>query len=225
MKPLLTSTLALALAAPLAMAAPETDAERLSYSLGAAYGQSIIQDFADLDVDAFADAIRDVIADNELAMSNEEMAEALARFQQDAMASRQAETEQLAELNLAEGEAFLAENAERDEVEVTTSGLQYEVLEAGDGASPGPMSEVEVHYEGMLVDGTVFDSSFDRGEPVSFRVDQVIEGWQEALQLMSAGDSWMIYIPAELAYGAQGQGPIGPNETLIFRVELREVTD
>jgi FKBP-type peptidyl-prolyl cis-trans isomerase FklB len=227
MKTLLTaaSLAALMASAPLVLAAPESEEERLSYSLGAAYGQTIAQDFGDLDVDTFAEAVRDVIEGNELAMSEEEMAETLSRFQQQAMATRQAETEQIAELNLAEGEAFLAENAERDEVEVTESGLQYEVLEAGDGASPGPTSHVEVHYEGMLVDGTVFDSSYDRGESISFRVDQVIEGWQEALQLMSVGDSWMLFIPAGLGYGVQGQGPIGPNETLIFRVELLDVMD
>ncbi|EWG99973.1 FKBP-type peptidyl-prolyl cis-trans isomerase [Halomonas sp. BC04] len=227
MKTLLTSAslVTLMAAAPLALAAPETEDERLSYSLGVAYGQSIAQEYADLDVDAFTDAIRDVIEENELAMSADDMADTLSRFQEQAIATRQAETEQMAERNLAEGEAFLAENAGREAVETTDSGLQYEVLEAGDGASPGPTSHVEVHYEGTLVDGTVFDSSFDRNEPVSFRVDQVIEGWQEALQLMSVGDSWMLFIPPELAYGAQGQGPIGPNETLIFQVELLDVMD
>lgn len=153
------------------------------------------------------------------------MAETLSQFQQDALAARQAEAEQLAERNLAEGQAFLAENAEREVVTTTDSGLQYEVLESGDGESPGPSHHVEVHYEGTLVDGTVFDSSLERGQPLSFRVDQVIEGWQEALQLMSVGDTWMLFIPPELGYGAQGQGPIGPNETLIFRVELLDVME
>ncbi|WP_163559226.1 FKBP-type peptidyl-prolyl cis-trans isomerase [Halomonas sp. NO4] len=227
MKTLLTTACAAALtmAAPLTLAAPESEEERLSYSLGVAYGQSIAQDFTDLDVDAFAEAIRDVIEGNELAMSNEAMAEALNRFQEEAMAARQAETQQLAERNLAEGEAFLEENAEREGVQVTDSGLQYEVLESGDGASPEASSTVEVHYEGSLVDGTVFDSSLDRGEPITFRVNQVIEGWQEALTMMQVGDTWKLFIPAELGYGAQGQGPIGPNETLIFEVELLDVMD
>lgn len=218
---LITASLAALLgAAPLALATPETDDERLGYSLGVTLGQSIQQDVADLNVDAFTQAIRDVFEGGELAMSDEEMAEALMRFQQEAMAARQAEAEQLAESNRTDGEAFLAANAEEEGVEVTDSGLQYKVLEAGDGATPGPDSSVEVHYEGTLIDGTVFDSSYERGEPVSFRVGQVIEGWQEALQLMSVGDTWEIVIPAELAYGAQGQGPIGPHETLIFKVEL-----
>ncbi len=227
MKTLLTSAslAALVAAAPFALAAPETEDERLSYSLGIAYGQSIAQEYPELDVDAFSAAIRDIIEGNDPAMSAEEMAETLSQFQQDALAARQAEAEQLAELNLAEGQAFLAENGEREEVTTTDSGLQYEVLESGDGESPGPSSHVEVHYEGTLVDGTVFDSSLERGQPLSFRVDQVIEGWQEALQLMSVGDTWMLFIPPELGYDAQGQGPIGPNETLIFRVELLDVME
>ncbi|MFO7648222.1 FKBP-type peptidyl-prolyl cis-trans isomerase [Halomonas sp. 3H] len=225
MKRLLTtaSLTTLLAAAPLALAAPETDEERLGYSLGVTLGQSIQQDVNDLDVDAFTQAIRDVFAGDELAMSDEEMADALMRFQQEAMAARQAEAEQQAEANRSEGEAFLAANAEEEGVEVTESGLQYRVLEAGDGDTPGAEDSVEVHYEGTLIDGTVFDSSYERGEPVSFRVDQVIDGWQEALQLMSVGDTWEVVIPAELAYGAQGQGPIGPYETLIFRVELLDV--
>ncbi len=227
MKTLLTSAslAALVAAAPFALAAPETEDERLSYSLGIAYGQSIAQEYPELDVDAFSAAIRDIIEGNDTAMSADEMAETLSQFQQDALAARQAEAEQLAERNLAEGQAFLAENAEREVVTTTDSGLQYEVLESGDGESPGPSHHVEVHYEGTLVDGTVFDSSLERGQPLSFRVDQVIEGWQEALQLMSVGDTWMLFIPPELGYGAQGQGPIGPNETLIFRVELLDVME
>lgn len=222
-KLLITTSLTALLASPMALAAPDTDEARLAYSLGATLGQSIQQDVHDLDVDAFTQAIQDVFAGGDLAMSDEEMGDALMRFQEEAMASRQMQSDQLAEHNRAEGEAYLAANAEAEGVEVTASGLQYRVLEAGDGATPGPEDSVEVHYEGTLVDGTVFDSSFERGAPVSFRVNQVIEGWQEALQMMSAGAVWEIVIPAELGYGAQGQGPIGPNETLIFRVELLDV--
>ncbi|MGM0983066.1 MAG: FKBP-type peptidyl-prolyl cis-trans isomerase [Pseudomonadota bacterium] len=226
MKTLLTSAslAALMTAAPLALAAaPETDDEKLSYSLGVTLGQSIQQDVEELDIDAFTQAIRDVFDDGELAMSETEMADALSTFQQEAMAAREAETEQQAAANRAEGEAYLAENAEEDAVTVTDSGLQYRELESGDGATPGADDTVEVHYEGTLIDGTVFDSSYERGEPVSFQVGQVIEGWQEALQLMSVGDTWEVVIPSDLAYGAQGQGPIGPHETLIFKVELLDV--
>ncbi len=225
MKRLLTTVSLTALlgAAPLAFGAIESDEQKLGYSLGVTLGQSIQQDVEDLDIDAFTQAIRDVFAGEELAMSDEEMAETLMSFQQQAMAERQAEAEAAAEANRAEGEAYLAENAERDGVETTDSGLQYRELESGDGPTPGAGDTVEVHYEGTLIDGTVFDSSYERGEPVSFRVDQVIEGWQEALQMMSVGDTWEIVIPHELAYGAQGQGPIGPYETLTFKVELLDV--
>lgn len=227
MKTALTSAPLVALLAvtPFALAAPETKDERLSYSLGIAYGQSIAQEYPELDVDAFADAIHDIIEGNEPAMAADEMTTALTEFQQESLAAHQAQTEELAEHNLSAGQAFLAENAEREGVQTTESGLQYEVLESGEGDSPGPSANVEVHYEGTLVDGSVFDSSFDRGEPLSFRVDQVIEGWQEGLQMMSVGDTWMLFIPPELGYGAQGQGPIGPNETLTFRVELLDIVD
>lgn len=222
MKQLLSTTAltGLLLVAPFAAAAPETDEQRLAYSLGVTLGESMQADIQDLDLDAFNDGMKDVFEGNDLALSEEEMTEALMAFQEQSMQARQAEAEEIAQMNLEAGEAFLAENAEREEVIVTDSGLQYEVLESGDGESPGLEDTVEVNYEGMLLDGTVFDSSFERGEAVSFQTNQVIEGWQEALQLMSVGDSWMLYIPAELAYGEGGQGPIGPNEMLTFRVEL-----
>ncbi|MBB3184454.1 FKBP-type peptidyl-prolyl cis-trans isomerase FklB [Halomonas fontilapidosi] len=226
MKTLLTSAslAALLTTAPFALAAaPESDAEKLGYSLGVTLGQSIQQDVEGLDVDAFTQAVRDVFDGSELEMSDEEMAEALTKFQQEAMAARDAEAEQQAAANRAEGEAYLAENAEQEGVTVTESGLQYRELTSGNGATPGADDTVEVHYEGTLIDGTVFDSSYERGEPVSFQVGQVIEGWQEALQLMEVGDTWEVVIPSDLAYGAQGQGPIGPHETLIFKVELLDV--
>ena len=218
-----TALLSTLLVAPFAAAAPETDEERLAYSLGVTLGESMQADIAELDVDSLTDGIRDVFEDNELALSEDEMAQALASFQEQAMAEREAQAGAMAAENLEEGEAFLAENAEREEVTVTDSGLQYEVLESGDGVSPGAEDTVKVHYEGTLLDGTVFDSSFERGEPVSFAANQVIAGWQEALQLMSVGDTWMLYIPADLAYGERGQGPIGPNAVLTFRVELLDV--
>lgn len=222
MKALLSSAAltSLLLVAPFAAATPETDEQRLAYSLGVTLGESMQADIEDLDIDAFTGGMRDVFEGNDLALSEEEMMEALVAFQEQSMQAREREAEELAMMKRVEGDTFLTENAERDEVTVTESGLQYEVLESGDGATPGPEDTVEVNYEGMLLDGTVFDSSFERGQSVSFQVNQVIEGWQEALQLMSVGDSWMLYIPAELAYGASGQGPIGPNEMLTFRVEL-----
>ncbi|SHF29049.1 FKBP-type peptidyl-prolyl cis-trans isomerase FklB [Modicisalibacter ilicicola DSM 19980] len=213
-------------AAPLALAAPESEQERLSYSIGVTLGQSLSQDIEELDVDAFSQAIKDIYAGNELQMSDEEMAKALTQFQQQKMAEQQEEAQKAAEANRVEGEKFLEENADKEGVKVTESGLQYEELESGDGATPDPKDTVRVHYEGKLIDGTVFDSSYQRGEPVEFQVDQVIEGWQEALQMMSVGDTWMIYLPSDLAYGPAGTGgPIGPNETLTFKVELLGVEE
>ncbi|SFH60320.1 FKBP-type peptidyl-prolyl cis-trans isomerase [Modicisalibacter xianhensis] len=223
MKTLLTAaavTAALS-TAPFVLAAPESDQEKLSYSIGVTLGQSLSQDVENLDIDAFTQALEDIYAGDELQMSQEEMAQALTQFQQQKMAEQQAKAKQAAETNKAEGEKFLAENAEKEGVKVTDSGLQYKELKSGDGATPGPKDNVKVHYEGKLLDGTVFDSSYQRGEPVEFRVDQVIEGWQEALQMMNVGDTWMIYLPSDLAYGQAGTGgPIGPNEALTFKVEL-----
>ncbi len=139
-------------------------------------------------------------------------------------AEMQAEAAKAGEVNLKNGEAFLAENAKREGIKVTASGLQYEVLETGNGDSPKASDNVEVHYTGKLIDGTVFDSSVERGVPASFGVTQVIPGWVEALQLMHEGDKWRLYIPSNLAYGPNGAGGvIGPNMTLIFDVELLRV--
>lgn len=139
-------------------------------------------------------------------------------------AEMQAEAAKQGEVNRKNGEAFLSENAKREGIKVTESGLQYEVLVSGKGDSPKASDNVEVHYTGKLIDGTVFDSSVERGVPASFGVTQVIPGWVEALQLMHEGDKWRLYIPSDLAYGPNGAGGvIGPNMTLIFDVELLRV--
>lgn len=139
-------------------------------------------------------------------------------------AEMQAEAAKQGEVNRKNGEAFLTENAKREGIKVTESGLQYEVLVSGKGDSPKASDNVEVHYTGKLIDGTVFDSSVERGVPASFGVTQVIPGWVEALQLMHEGDKWRLYIPSDLAYGPNGAGGvIGPNMTLIFDVELLRV--
>jgi FKBP-type peptidyl-prolyl cis-trans isomerase FklB len=131
----------------------------------------------------------------------------------------------MAQQNLKAGEEFLAANAKKEGVKTTPSGLQYLVLKEGNGKTPTKADQVEVHYHGTLINGTVFDSSVDRGEPFTFRVTRVIKGWQEALQLMKEGDKWRVFIPSELAYGKRGTqpGPIGPNEVLIFEIELLHV--
>jgi len=140
------------------------------------------------------------------------------------MAEAEAMAKEMGEKNLKEGEAFLQENAKREGVVALPSGLQYEVIEEGTGKSPKPGDEVTVHYRGTLVDGTVFDSSYERGEPVTFPVEGVIPGWTEALQLMKEGAKWKLFIPPSLAYGERGAGQvIGPNATLLFEVELISV--
>jgi FKBP-type peptidyl-prolyl cis-trans isomerase FklB len=201
---------------------PSLDSEiaKVSYGIGANIGSRFGDDLP-LDVDAFSAGVRDAIAGGELKMSDEEIMSTLQAYQQKQMAERQVESQALAETNRKEAEAFLAENASAEGVVVTDSGLQYKVLAEGDGASPSESDTVEVHYEGTLLDGSVFDSSYQRGETVSFPVNGVIEGWTEALQMMKVGSKWKLFIPSELAYGPGGAGQmIGPNAALVFEVEL-----
>lgn len=202
----------------------DSDNAKLSYGIGVTLSRSLQQDIDDLDTDAFTQAIRDVYGDKQLKMSDEEITQTLTQFQQQKVAEQRAAAEKQAADNKAAGEKFLKENAGKDGVKTTDSGLQYKVLKSGSGPQPKANDQVKVNYEGKLLDGTVFDSSYERGEPVTFRVDQVIDGWQEALQMMHKGDVWMLYVPADLAYGQAGTGgPIGPNQTLIFKVELLDV--
>ncbi|HEV8078018.1 MAG TPA: FKBP-type peptidyl-prolyl cis-trans isomerase, partial [Marinobacter sp.] len=156
-------------------------------------------------------------------MTQEEIQAALMAYQQQLQEDQAKQIEEIAQKNREAGNTFLAENAEREGVTLTDSGLQYEVVEAGDGPQPGTSDTVSVHYTGELLNGEVFDSSRERGEPVSFRLDQVIPGWTEGLQLMNEGARYKLYIPSELAYGPGGNRAIGPNETLVFDVELLEV--
>lgn len=199
----------------------DTPSARLSYGVALGLGRNMAADGMDLDVDAFAAGLRDALSGAEPRLSQEEIQAEMMAFQEKINAERQAEQQQLAANNAAAAEAFLAENAQREGVVVTDSGLQYEVLEAGDGPIPGPDDTVEVHYSGTLLDGTEFDSSYRRGQPVTFGVGQVIAGWTEALQLMATGSKWKLYIPPDLAYGSGGAGQvIGPNAALTFEVEL-----
>lgn len=201
---------------------PSLDSEiaKVSYGIGANIGSRFGDDLP-LDVDAFSAGVRDAIAGGELKMSDEEIMSTLQAYQQKQMAERQVESQALAETNRKEAEAFLAENASAEGVVVTDSGLQYKVLAEGGGASPSESDTVEVHYEGTLLDGSVFDSSYQRGETVSFPVNGVIEGWTEALQMMKVGSKWKLFIPSDLAYGPGGAGQmIGPNAALVFEVEL-----
>ncbi len=191
--------------------------DKLSYALGLSMGQNFIgSGIKDINVDDFADALRAVYTDGEKKMTYDE--------------AKQVVTEYFTELekkatenNAKAGKEFLEANAKQDGVHVTESGLQYQIVKEGTGKKPGPNDVVTVHYTGRLIDGTVFDSSVERGEPATFAVGQVIPGWVEGLQLMSEGAAWRLFIPSELAYGPHGTGPIGPNSTLIFDVQLLKV--
>lgn len=204
----------------------EDSAQRLSYGIAYGLGQRMAADGVPMDVPAFSAGLEDALEGAEPRMTEEEIQAEMMAYQERAMEEQQAQAAAAAAANQAAAEAFLAENAIREGVVVTESGLQYEVIEAGEGVSPGPEDTVEVHYRGTLVDGTEFDSSHKRGESVSFGVSQVIAGWTEALQLMSPGAKWNLYIPADLAYGPAGAGNlIGPNAALVFEVELIDVTE
>ena len=213
-------------AAPDAPAEPaglqlETTQQRLSYGIAYTLGQRMAADSVPMDVDAFSAGLRDALEGSEPLLTEEEIGAEMQAYQEQAAAEQQVAQAALADANLAAASTFLAENAAREGVTVTDSGLQYEVVEAGDGPMPGPEDTVEVHYRGTLVDGTEFDSSYSRDETVTFGVGQVIPGWTEALQLMPVGSTYKLAIPPELGYGAGGAGQaIEPNAALIFDVEL-----
>jgi len=195
--------------------------QKVSYGIGRQLGNQLASNqLSGLDVSALAAGIADALDNAPSAVSPEEFNVAYESMSRIWEKEKQSQYQGV----IAEGEAFLAKNAERPEVSVTDSGLQYEVLQAGEGEKPLSTSQVVTHYRGSLIDGTVFDSSYDRGEPAEFPVNGVISGWQEALQLMSVGEKWRLYVPYQLAYGERGAGEsIPPYSTLVFDVELLSV--
>ena len=200
--------------------------DRISYALGLSMGNNFRASGIDsINVEDFADGVAAVFYGAQPKMTYDEAKTVIRDYFAEMEKKQQAEAAKLGEANKAAGEAFLAENGKRAEVKTTPTGLQYEVLTEGDGPQPEATDQVEVHYTGKLIDGTVFDSSVDRGIPATFGVTQVIPGWVEALQLMKAGSKWRLFIPSNLAYGPNGApgSPIGPNSTLIFDVELLKV--
>jgi len=196
--------------------------QKVSYGMGLVLGERMNNDLPNLQMDQFLQGIQHGHAgdDETKRMNREEIQQALMAYQQSLQEEQGKEVEELAQKNVEAGKAFLAENAERDGVETTESGLQYEVLEEGEGEQPSSTDTVQVHYTGELLSGEVFDSSRERGEPVSFGLNQVIPGWTEGLQLMNEGARYKLYIPSDLGYGPGGNRSIGPNETLVFDVEL-----
>ncbi|MBL4910656.1 MAG: FKBP-type peptidyl-prolyl cis-trans isomerase [Alteromonadaceae bacterium] len=199
----------------------ESIEQRVSYGVGRQLGDQLkTNPFEEFDVSAVQAGLADALAGNESQVSDELLNEAFG-----VISKKLQEQEQVvAKVKAEEGEKFLAENAKRDEVTVTESGLQYEVLTTGEGDKPTASSTVRVHYHGTLPDGSVFDSSYDRGQPAEFPVNGVIAGWTEALQLMNVGSKWKLSIPYNLAYGERGsQGAIPPYATLVFDVELLDI--
>lgn len=199
--------------------------DRISYALGLSMGNNFRSSGIDkIDVADFADGVAAVFSGEKPRMTYDEAKEEIRKYFT-AMEERQrAAAAEMAKVNREAGVAFLSENGKREEVKTTPSGLQYEVITEGNGPKPTAQDQVKVHYTGKLIDGTVFDSSVERGEPATFGVTQVIPGWVEALQMMNAGSKWRLFIPSALAYGPNGAGGvIGPDATLIFDVELLEV--
>jgi len=194
----------------------KTDKQKFSYTVGVQIGNNL-KNGGDVDIDALTQAIRDVYAGQQYRLSTEEMQAVMQRYRDKEIEKRM----EAAQTNNNKQKEFLAQNKQKEGVVETDSGLQYKVIKAGDGKKPKSGDEVEVHYRGTLIDGTEFDSSYKRGESISLGLANVIKGWQEALVLMPVGSKWQIYVPSELAYGERGAGTtIGPNETLIFDIEL-----
>jgi len=201
----------------------ESGEQKASYGIGLNIGRQLEAAEGRLDHQAFLRGVQDAMAGRDPSLPEAEIQEALQAFSAAIQEAEAQRTEQEATENSAAGEAYLEENAGRAGVVTTASGLQYEVLTAGSGPRPGPADRVRIHYEGKLVDGRVFDSSLERGEPATFSVGGVIAGFTEALQLMPVGSKYRVVIPGDLAYGPQGGRPgsiIGPNATLIFELEL-----
>jgi len=200
-----------------AAAEVKTEEQKLSYSMGTYFAMGITQQDIKLDVPAFIQAVEDVLNKNEPQISIKEMQDILTKYKETVAAE---ESKAIAN-NKKAGETFLAENKKKEGVVITTSGLQYKIITKGSGKKPAAGSNVTVHYKGTLIDGTVFDSSYARGEAATLSLGQVIKGWQEAVPMMTTGSKWQIYVPADLAYGDRAASEvIGPASTLIFDIEL-----
>lgn len=201
---------------------PKTQKEKVSYSIGVNIGRNLKKQNININADMLARGMKDAFSGATLVMSEKDMETTLKTFQQEMMTKMEAQRKVVGEKNKKEGEAFLSANKNKEGVITLPSGLQYKVITNGTGSKPTKDQTVKVHYRGTLIDGSEFDSSYKRGEPVEFPVGQVIAGWVEALQMMSVGSKWQLFIPSDLAYGEQGnpRGGIGPNAVLIFDVEL-----
>ena len=200
--------------------------DKVSYSIGVEIGKNMKRQSIDVNPEFLARGVRDAFSEGKTLLTDQEMSEVLMGFQKEMMAKQQEAAKKLGEKNQKEGEAYLAENKKKEGVITLPSGLQYKVIKAGSEKKPKATDSVTAHYRGTLIDGTEFDSSYKRGQPVSFPVNGVIPGWSEALQLMGEGAKWQVFIPSNLAYGERGAGPqIGPHATLIFEIELVSIQE
>jgi len=201
-----------------------TQKEKLSYAIGMNIGQSMKKDALDIDPAILTRALKDALAGSKPQMTEEEAKAVITTFRNEMIAKKQAEEKKISDANKQAGEQFLAANKTREGVVTLPSGLQYKIIKQGDGPKPTATDTVETNYRGTLINGTEFDSSYKRGEPATFPVNQVIKGWTEALQLMPVGSKWQLFIPADLAYGPRSPSPeIGPNSALIFDIELLSI--
>ena len=223
MKKLLIIALGLAFA-PSAFAANNnlnTSEQKASYTLGADLAKNFTEQGLKIDIQAFTLGLEDAIQKRPLKLTEEEMMSAINDVKKEMLEKQQAEKKIIGDANIKEGEAFLASNAKKAGVISLPSGVQYKVITEGKGAHPTEDDTLIAHYSGTLIDGTEFDSSYNRGTPLKFQMGNVIKGWGEVMKLMNPGSKWEVYIPADMAYGAKGAGKvIGPNQTLIFTVEL-----
>ena len=221
LKTLLILPVLLASASLLNASELKTDKDKLSYIFGVQVGQGLRAEGVELEMDAFTSGIQDMLAGNEPQIGQATAEKLVSAYQE----KKQLEIAEISAKKQNESSTFLANNAKNDDFVVTASGLQYKIVEKGEGKSPTSEDKVIAHYTGKLLDGTVFDSSHDRGEPATFPVSGVIKGWQEILPMMKEGGKWQIVVPANLAYGDRGVGNlIGPNETLIFDIELVSIS-
>ncbi|MCX7116792.1 MAG: FKBP-type peptidyl-prolyl cis-trans isomerase [Legionellales bacterium] len=201
------------------------DKDKLSYSIGSDLGKNFKRQGIEINPTVLAQGIQDASSGGKLLLTEQQMKDVLTKFQKDLMAKRTAEFNKKADENKVKGEAFLAQNKAKTGVVSLADGLQYKIIKPGTGDKPAKEDTVTVEYTGRLISGDVFDSTEKTGKPATFKLSQVIPGWTEALQLMPAGSTWEVYVPASLAYGSRSMGgPIGPNETLVFNIHLISVS-
>ncbi len=202
---------------------PAMQKDKLSYALGFQIGNDMRERELDLDLNTVIRALQDGFAKRDPTVPLEEMVGQLAAMEDKLRTEAEGKFNALAAENKAKSDRFMAENRAKKGVVALANGIQYRVIDEGNGARPTPTSEVVVHYRGSLTSGFEFDSSFARNQPATFKIDQVLQGWQEVLPLMRVGDQWQVFLPPEMAYGERGPRPIGPNQALIFDIKLMEI--